>query len=89
LLWSDLATNPLDPHAELTRGVLILGIPVLRGLLQGTVLAPSLFNVSINTLPGGLRTNFQAHCFKVGPPAGLHFDINSLLFADDTATLPG
>ena len=55
-------------------------IPVARGLLQGTVLAPMLFNLAINSLPRELRDHF----------AGVTIDrvkINSLLTADDTALL--
>ena len=64
--------------------LLVLGhrsdpIRVSRGLLQGTALAPMLFNVAINSLPGELRTRFREHAYEVGP-----FRVNSLLFADDT-----
>ncbi|TPX41220.1 hypothetical protein CcCBS67573_g10588 [Chytriomyces confervae] len=54
-------------------------IEVKRGLLQGTLSAPPLFNVSINSLPAKLRDLYQEHCIRVGP-----HKINSLLFADDT-----
>jgi hypothetical protein len=56
------------------------GIPVRRGLLQGTVLAPPLYNISINALSGGLRQRFNAHCLEVGM-----YKLNCLHFADDTA----
>ena len=55
-------------------------ISVTRGLLQGTVLAPMLFNLAINSLPKELRDQY----------AGVTIDgvkINSLLTADDTALL--
>ena len=51
-------------------------IAVTRGLLQGTVLAPMLFNLAINSLPKELRDNF----------VGVTIDgvrINSLLTADE------
>ena len=57
-------------------------IAVRRGLLQGTVLAPHLFNVHINSLPSGLRHDFQDNCFRIGAVL-----VNSLLFADDTALI--
>jgi hypothetical protein len=56
------------------------GIEVRRGLLQGTVLAPPLYNISINSLSGGLRRQFNAHCLQVGM-----YKLNALHFADDTA----
>jgi hypothetical protein len=65
--------------------LLVLGsksapIPVTRGLLQGTILAPLLFNVAINSLPSLLRDNHPT--FRAG-----RFLTNSLLYADDTALL--
>ena len=67
--------------------LLVLGhksdaIPVTRGLLQGTALAPMLFNVAINSLPSTLRARFWEHAFRVSM-----FRINSLLFADDTGLI--
>ncbi|KAJ3218663.1 hypothetical protein HDU67_004716 [Dinochytrium kinnereticum] len=63
---------------------LILGrssplIPALSGLLQGTVLAPLLFNLYMNSLPNGLRSLAGAPLFRFGGAR-----LNSLLFADDT-----
>ncbi|KAJ3001186.1 UNVERIFIED_CONTAM: hypothetical protein HDU68_007000, partial [Siphonaria sp. JEL0065] len=54
-------------------------IDVLHGLLQGTVLAPLLFNIAINALPKLLREQYANYCYSIGTN-----QINSLLFADDT-----
>ena len=64
----DTARDTLLPHLRLlfdhnyaqllVRGAKSGPIYVRRGLLQGTVLAPPLFNVHINSLPAGLREAF-------------------------------
>ena len=88
----DTARDTLLPHLRLlfdhnyaqllVRGAKSGPIYVRRGLLQGTVLAPPLFNVHINSLPAGLREAFPGECTKIG---GLR--INSVLCADDTTVM--